>query len=375
MEKRNYIKVEKNRIQVMNKLSNVTKILFAVILFCCFTFSTYGQDANSSQFFSNTMYYNPAYTGLNLGMKVKLNARKFWMNVPGDNYNANFSMDIADRNLPGAGGIGLLFNQSSEGYGAFKTMNIGLLPAVRIPLSENVIIQFGAMIGVLTKQVSWDGNFVAPDQITAQWGYIGESSFSPPSRDKVVSPDFSAGLILQFQGSNMVGTFGAAAHHLFEPNQSFYNYESRLPRKYVGHFDMVFSVENHDGFYENKKSFKINPGIIYQQQAAVNQINAGLNFYMSHVYIGAWYRNEIMNASKYSDLILLAGLNIPMVDDTRVKIIYTYDFSLSDLSRTTGGTHEISLVFELDNVRLTRSIDYIKNVNSRKIMPVECSTF
>lgn len=375
MERRNNTNTEMKRIKTMNRLSNATKTKFAAILFFFFTSHIFGQDMNSSLLFLNPTNYNPAFTGLNQGMKVRMNYKKFWMNVPGENYISNLSLDIADRNLPGAGGIGLLFNQTSEGYGAFKTMNIGILPAVRVPLSHNVVIQFGAMAGAVVKQISWDGNFVAPDQLSAQWGYIGESSFLQPVQDKVISPDFSIGLALQFQGNNIVGTFGAAAHHIFEPNQSFFNYESRLPRKFVGHFDLIFSVEEYEGFYENKKSFKINPGVFYQRQDKMTQINAGLNFYMSHVYLGAWYRNEVMNFSNYSDLIFLAGLNITMSESTRVKLMYTYDMCMSDLSNSMGGTHEISLVFEFDNVRFTRSIDYVKNVNSRKMMPIECSPF
>lgn len=358
---------------IINKTLKIS--LLSIIIFCGLNNSN-AQDASYSQYFNNPLYYNPAYTGLNLGMNIRMNARKMWTNIAGENYNANFSLDIADRNIPGAGGLGLIVNQSSEGMGLIKTFNAGILPAVRIPLSENAIIQVGALISVVSKQINWSDDMIFPDQIDARWGYIGLSEFQAPSNDHVIFPDFSFGTVLQFKGGSVDGTLGVAAHHLMEPNQAFYQTEASLYRKFVGHFDLIIDVTNYGKRYGNRMEFKLNPGIMYQRQSSLQCFNVGLNIYMSHLYIGAWLRNDFIENRNYADLILLAGLDISFSESSRMKIVYTYDMTATTINYFWGPSHEISLILEFKNIKFfsSESNGNIRASN-KKYPPLECSNF
>lgn len=358
---------------IINKSLKIS--LLNIIMFC-FLNNSNAQDASYSQYFNNPLYYNPAYTGLNLGMTIRMNARKMWTNMAGENYNANFSIDVADRKIPGAGGIGLIANQSSEGLGLIKTTNIGILPAVRIPLAENAIIQVGALVSILSKQINWSGNMIFPDQIDARWGYIGLSEFQTPNNDHVIFPDFSFGTVLQFKGNNVIGTLGVAAHHLMEPNQAFYQTEAPLYRKYVGHFDLIIDVSNKQYKYDNRIDFKINPGIMYQRQASLQCFNIGLNLYMSHVYIGAWLKNDFIENRNYSDLVLLAGIDVNFSASSKMKIIYSYDMTATTMNYFWGPSHEVSLILNFDNIRfLNNSGNENINISNKKYPPLECTNF
>jgi type IX secretion system PorP/SprF family membrane protein len=358
-----------------NRTVHPISTIIALVVVCLLSVTNVkAQDAHFSQYFSSPTYYNPAYTGLSLGMKVRFHGRKLFNNLPGENYATNFSMDIADRNIPGAGGIGMLFNQTSEGLGYIKTTTAGFLPAVRIPLSQNAIVQVGAMASFVTRQVNWDG-MIFPDQLDPRWGYIGPSTFANPANNKVVFPDFSFGGIFQFEGNNVIGTLGGAVHHMMEPNQSFLDVDAPLPRRYVGHFDLIIDVSEYEGYYNRRKGFRLNPGIIYEQQASLHNFNIGFNLYMSHVYLGIWYRNDALEYTEYADLILLAGMNIGFSENSRMKLVYTHDMAISTNNNFAGPSHEISLILEFDNLRFFRESEIIKNVRSRNFSPIECSPF
>lgn len=356
-------------------VKRILKAGFALTMLLLITIPSMAQDAHYSQFFANPIYNNPAYVGLSKGMRVRMNGRKAWTDIPGDNHWANFSIDIADRNLPGAGGIGFIVNQGSEGHGYFKTTNVGFAPSVRIPLAESAVMQFGIMAGIVSKKVDW-GGFVFPDQLDGRWGYMGGSEAIVPDDNKIVVPAFSAGAIIQFEGNNgIIGTLGGAVHHLFEPNQSLYENKEPLKRRYVGHFDMVFEVNDYSRYSTAKRNFKINPGVYYQQQAGMNLASGGLNILFSSVYIGAWYANTFSKDVNYSDITLLAGLNINMTDGSRLKLMYSYDMTVSKHTTFWGPSHEISLILELDNVFLYKAGDNIRNANIKHGNTFDCSPF
>ena len=99
------------------------KLIFIPIFLFGFLFllsSVRGQDPNYSQFFSTPLYYNPAYTGINTGVRARFTFRDQWPNLPVDFRSYYFSADLGDRNLPGSGGLGLIVNSDNEGLGLLK---------------------------------------------------------------------------------------------------------------------------------------------------------------------------------------------------------------------------------------------------------------
>ncbi len=309
------------------------------------------QDLDYAQHYNNPTYYNPANVGLTKGLKARLNYRRQWTGLSGDYRTYSFSADIAERSLPGAGGIGIIANQSVAGMGVLKTNTFGFMPSVRIPISKNTIFQMGALASVVTQQLNWD-NLVFADQLDPRWGNIYETSFSGAARDKVVFPDFAFGGMFQFKGNDLEGSIGAAVHHITTPNQSFFEVNAKLPRKYVYNVDFIITIREDAGYYSKRQGFKLNPGMMIQHQSSMMLYTIGMNIYMSHVYLGVWYKNQTLEYDQFSNFTVMAGLNIPFNEESRMKVMYSYEMNINAQHNFTGPSHEISLIFAFDDIGL-----------------------
>jgi type IX secretion system PorP/SprF family membrane protein len=346
----------KNNNLTKERLFRAFMILSLVVGF----FQLKAQDPLFSQFYNNPIYYNPGYIGLNQGVRTRFNYRDQWTGLPVDFKTYNFSMDIAERGIPGSGGIGLLVSTDKAGTGMIKSNNVGIGTAARIPLYENMVTQLGFMVSYAQKTVNWD-ELVFTDQLHARYGNIYESAFEAPASNRVSYPDFSVGGVYRFaetgsSNSNIQGTLGVAVHHLFEPNESFLGLESALPRKLVIHGDIVWEIEGGRSSsyrsYKNNSNFKFNPGFIYEKQAEFSTYSIGLNILKSSVYFGVWFRNQTFDLFNAQDAIFTVGVNAPWNKDSRMKIMYSYDYMISDLRTAGKASHEISLVFEFDEFSL-----------------------
>jgi type IX secretion system PorP/SprF family membrane protein len=359
-----------------NRINKISILLLSFLLIGIQQLSS--QDLDFAQFYNNPTYFNPAYVGLTKGLKTRLNYRRQWTGLSGDHNTYSFSADIAERSLPGAGGIGIIANQSVAGMGVLKTNAIGFMPSVRIPVSERAIFQMGALASVVTQQLNWE-NLVLPDQLDPRWGNIGPSTFTGPAREKVIYPDFAFGGIFQFQGNDMEGNIGVAVHHITSPNQSYFNINSRLPRKYVYNLDFIITVHEEYGYYSKRKGFKLNPGLMVIHQATMLSYNLGLNMYMSHVYLGVWYENQSLEYDEFSNFTVMAGLNIPFNKDYRMKLMYSYEMNINAKYNFTGPSHELSLIFEFDDIGLMGMKKGNRGLmvpNARRSnSPIECSPF
>ena len=371
--------LNRKMIELKEKSSFLLSVSFVMIsiLIVGITNNTQAQDMDNAQYYNNPTYYNPANVGITMGLKSRLNYRKQWTGLSGDYHSYSFSTDIAERSLPGAGGIGIIANQEVAGKGVLKTNSIGFIPSVRIPLSKNTIFQLGALVSLVTQQLNWD-NLVFGDELDPRWGNVNPSSFAGPAREKVVYPDFSFGGIFQFQGDNMEGSIGAAVHHITRPNQSYFDINSRLPRKFVYNLDFVITVSEEQGYYSKRKGFKLNPGLMVINQSNLWMYSVGMNIYMSHVYLGLWYKNQSLEYDEFSNLTAMAGINIPFNNESRMKIMYSYEFNINSKYNFTGPSHQISLIFEFEDIGLIgkkSNSPIMGPATQRSNSPIECSPF
>jgi len=338
-----------------------TRIYLLIILAALVSTFAQAQDPLFSQFYNNPIYYNPGAVGLTPGIRARFSVRDQWPQLPADLRNYTFSMDMAERNIPGSGGLGLIVMSDNAGSGYFKTSTVGLSTAVRVPMQDNMVAQVGITTAFVQKRLNWD-NLVFSDQLDPVYGNIYESSFQNPGNGSVVYPDFSVGGVFRFTESSntfsaIQGTFGLAVHHLFRPDESFLGLSSPLPRKLAITGDLVFEIDgDSDGPYfqrgTNKNTFKFNPGFIYESQADFKTYAVGVNILKSSIYTGVWFRNRTSELAKSNDLIFMLGINAPFNSQTRMKINYSYDFILSEIRTAAGCSHEISITIELDDFNM-----------------------
>lgn len=353
------------------------KCLAAAIVLLFLAPGMKAQDQLYSQFTNVPLFYNPAYTGLEQGMRAKFVYRRHWVKMPHDFKAMNFNLDVAARGIPGSGGLGIMFDSNNEGGGLIKKNSFGLNLAVRIPVMANVVSQLGISASFVQKYIDWT-RLVFSDQLDEQYGNIYPTDFAPPSSNKVNFPDFGVGGIFRFKQNAgkdylIFGTFGLAIQHLFEPNESFISAESKLPVKFVGSID--FQIQQDEGSRNSDRGFKYNPAIMYMNQGGMDSWSVGVNVYKFPLYVGAWYRNSEMQFMDNDAVIMLLGINTNFGDNTRMKLIYSYDIILTELAKATGGSHEISLIFEMDDMRLFGNNVRKSSQMDRFGREIECSPF
>ena len=370
------IKYVINRTAILSSRLKIALLSLVILLFIAPTLVA--QDNQYSQFTNLPIYYNPAYTGAEQGMRAKFAYRRQWVKMPNDFKAINFNMDVAARGIPGSGGLGIMFDSHNEGGGLIKKNSFGLNLAVRIPLMENVISQVGISAIFVQKYIDWS-RLIFSDQLDENYGNIYTSDFAPPSSNKVNYPDFTIGGIFRFKRdagkeSTVIGTFGLAMHHLFEPNESFISLESNLPIKFVGSID--FQVQPDEGAKNSERGFKYNPAIIYMNQGGMDSWSIGMNVYKFPLYVGLWYRSSEFQFMNNDALVVLMGINTNFGGDARMKIVYSYDVMLTDLTKATGGSHELTLIFEMDDMKIFGSEGPRHSSRMDKMgRDIECSPF
>ena len=319
---------------------------------------TYAQDMNYSQYFSTPIYYNPAYTGINSGLRARFLFRDQWPSLPNPFKSYYFSADLGDRNLPGSGGVGIMINQDTPGAGLIKNFGAALTIGVRIPLTSFMVSQLGIKAGIMQRTVNW-GDLVFADQLSGKYGNIYQSSCVPPDANNRGVPDCGGGGVLQVinpQG-NISGNIGLGVDHIFQPDVSFLSSgSSQYPRKWVGQFDLIV-VSGPGGSSSSAMSrggddpLKFNLGGIYQSQANLNSLQIGLNLLKYNIYVGGWYKST-MTGVVNSAVALVAGYRYSFYEDMNLKFMYSYDLQVSGALQGTGGAHEISLILEFDKLSI-----------------------
>ena len=328
------------------------------------------QDPNYSQFFNTPNYYNPAYTGLYNGLRVRFEFRDQWPSLPVDFKSYHFSADLGDRNLPGAGGLSLLFNTNNEGIGLIQDLEVGLGVSVRVQFAENILGQIGIKTSYMQKSLNWD-DFVYTKQLDAIYGYSSTVIVPPPGIDKRAFIDFGIGGVMQFttNENRFFSNVGVAIDHLFQPEESFIpNEDSRLPRKWVIHNDWVIASNGSiPRLAPNEFSGPLtyNPGIIYQIQGTSQSVELGLNLQKFNIYLGTWYKSTFgSNSSKA--VVLLAGYRYVFQEGMFLKFCYSYDLQITGALSSMGGAHEISLILTFDNLSVFGAAKSPRKINRIK---------
>lgn len=294
------------------------------------------QDPQFSQFYGNPMYLNPALTGNKICPRLTMNYRNQWPSIPASFTTISASYDQYSGLLHG--GIGLSFMSDRAGAGILTNTMISGFYAYHMNLSSE-----------LTLQAGFQGTY---QQITLDWyklTFEDPSQPMPPSLKKTF-PDFSAGLLLGYQYSYYIGF---AAHHLTQPSTGFIDPDAdKQHMKFTVHAGAIFDIGGTYYSGDSDKGTSVSPNILYQQQGDFRQLNAGLYATIYPFTGGLWYRFNFQNSDA---VIALLGFQYD-----RFKVGYSYDYTVSGLTNATGGSHEVSVAFQLPCPEKRKKIQAIK---------------
>ena len=289
------------------------------------------QDVGFSQFYANPLYLNPGFAGTAVAPRISLNYRGQWPGLVSAFTTVSASYDQYVNDLHG--GLGAIVMTDRVGdHGALNTNMIGLMYAFNFRASRTVNVSIGLQASMMNTNLRWDDYLRFPDQIDAELGFTYATGAQPPDKTSKWAPDFSAGAVVY--GAKWYA--GVAASHLTQPNVAFYS-EDRVPMKLTIHGGGLINVSEEQRRQSSLGlgSPIISPNIVYQMQGGLHYFNYGLYLDWMPFLVGVWFRNGVENADAF---IFQVG-----VQQDYWKVGYSYDVTVSKLSNSTAGAHELSL--------------------------------
>lgn len=328
----NFIKTKRNAV-----------VLFILLLSGCFTsYNTHGQDIQYSQFYANVLYLNPAFAGNLHATRGIFHQRVQWPSLDAKYVTSHFSVDTYFDDVNS--GVGLMVFRDVQGFNNITTLETALQYAYEIHLSRRHTLRAGIQAGY----VSRDLNYAAlrfPDQYNT-YGYMGPQTNQPKDAERISYLDFTSGAIFYTKNYWM----GASYAHMNEPNQSFYDDQSRLPYKVdlTGGYRIDIQQKDKSKITNQGKDVYLTPTVHYKTQGKSDQFDMGLYLLYDYLIAGVWYRGiPLMKTYRFGlqnneSMVVLGGVKL----FEQLSISYSYDFTVSKLAGyNTGGSHEINITY------------------------------
>jgi len=313
----------------------VKRIIYLVVLSFIILTDSFGQDPTFSQFYANALYLSPSFAGATNEYRFAVNYRDQWPAVPGvfNTYSISFDKALANFNS----GIGVLATYDVAGSGNLSTTNIGLLYSYDFNINKEWHVRPGVNFKFYYEGLDI-GKLVFNSQIT---GSGTTPSVTPPPFDNVADVDFATSALVY----NSRTWAGFTLDHLLAPKTSFYGNDATVPIKFNFYGGTQILRQTR---LRQKSQEILSIAINFQKQAKFYQSDLGLYYYKDPLIFGIWYRGIPFVTSQAGDAIIgLIGIKTK-----QLHIGYSYDFTISNLIGSTGGSHEISLVYEFNNLTL-----------------------
>lgn len=278
------------------------------------------------------------------GPRFAMNYRDQWNSISGSFITYTASWDQHFDALGGGVGVQAMYDRAGDGE--LTTLGGSGIYSYQINVSREVTIKTGIQATYMQRSIDFS-KLVFPDQIdpNPRLGFTQPTAEPLGDNPQANYVDFSAGAMAFYK--NAFG--GIAVHHITEPGQSFFTDDgegSNLPRKYTAHAGVIIPLDK----YSRNPEQTLTPNVMYQQQSQFNQINFGASYNHKKFVVGALFRQ----AAQTSDaIIFLLGVKLDPI-----RVGYSYDATLSEARDAVPGSHEISLVIELERKNKPQKTKY-----------------
>jgi type IX secretion system PorP/SprF family membrane protein len=315
---------------LLKRIKYIFLLAFIVYVDC------FSQDPTFSQFYANPLYLSPSFAGATEEYRLGLNYRNQWPAVPKSVFHTySISFDKAMPNFNS--GIGVLATYDVAGSGNLSTTNIGLLYSYDFSITKEWHIRPGVNF-----KFYYLGLDIYKLIFNSQLSGSGTTpSIYPPPFESVADVDFAASALAY----NDRIWAGFTLDHLLVPKTSFYADDATVPIK----FNLYGGVQLYKKTRLRTKLREVlSVAINFQTQSKFNQTDIGLYYYRDPLIFGLWYRGIPFLTTQAGDAIIgLVGIKT-----SQVHIGYSYDFTISNLISSTGGAHEISVIYEFTSFTL-----------------------
>jgi type IX secretion system PorP/SprF family membrane protein len=317
---------------------------FKSILVACLGFASYqanAQDHIFSQFFNAPLYLNPALTGQFEGdLRLNLIYRNQFSGMA---QNLNYLSASADINIPTfGGGVGLLFNRSSEGTAYLVKNNVAATYSYSVG-GDDFVTSFGIQAGFTNRTITWD-KLVFGDQIDMRLGYIpgSVSGAEMPDVSNKFFFDAAAGVNVVYKAFMA----GASFYHINQPNESFSGAEAKLPIRATVNASYRIPL-SYDAGYRNYEGAYLIPSVVYYQQDNQRSASFGAQLKYKNLNTGVWYRTAGQGGPDALVVSLIFDIFGGGRNGDRYRVGISHDATTSKLNYTnTSGTTEASVGYQ-----------------------------
>ena len=318
---------------------------YRIIISCCIvllliSIKSFAQDAHFSQFYSAPTFLSPSLAGSTGGTRFVANYRNQWPGITKTYQTFAVSADFYLSEY--RSGFGALLVTDKAGSANLNTTYLGLQYSFRVKLGDSW--QFVPGLQYTFGQKSIDrSKLIFPD----------EAVTGTPSSGQIYLTDTRA-LYMDLATSVFFYSpkfwIGAVSDHLLRPNYSFLGDKATLPLKIINFGGMNLWRANARRVEEPRIA---SLSYRFEYQKGFKQLDIGGFLYGRVLDFGVWYRglpifkNENL-ANHFMDndaLVLMLG-----VSTGPLRIAYSYDLQLSNLSTYGTGAHEISIIWEIDEL-------------------------
>lgn len=301
------------------------------------------QDPQFSQFYAAPLYIAPSFAGGTDGSRVVMNYRNQWPSIPGAFVTYAFSFDHYFHSY--RSGAGILVTRDQAGTGRLANNTASLLYSYNFQIDHRWTMRPGLSFSYSERTIDFY-RLTFGDQLQLS-GNHNPSTFNPLINDLAIDRVgyFDASSSLMAYSSSAWA--GITVDHLMRPNQSMLNEQkSRIPVKYS-----IFGGYRFDygGSLMGDVGESISLAVLYRNQGKFNQLDAGVYWSRYPISLGLLYRgipifnNHVHGLFNNDALVAMVGLR---TKDIRVG--YSYDMTISRMINSTGGSHEISIIYHFN---------------------------
>jgi type IX secretion system PorP/SprF family membrane protein len=280
-------------------------------------------------FFLNQQYVSPSSIAFSDGLSLYGNYRGQWFGVEGSPQEQEIAASIYLPDLKSA--VGLSIN--NEIIGAFRTTYIESQFAYNLSLKKSKLA-FGLSLGIESSVLKGD-ILTTPEQTPTQ---VNTDPTLPISRENFTRPIMGLGVSSSFKGIQIdvsVNNLLNSASKIQGQNQTL---SFRRGTVFNSHINYKTAIGN---------NFTLNPGVQVNTDFIQTQMSVYLlSSYKSLFHFGLMYRgyNNLSNDA----LIPILGFK-PF---NTMKMFYSYEIATNNLSRSTTGTHEVSISYDIPSDKI-----------------------
>ena len=299
-------------------------ILLAVIL------NVSAQDPQFSQFYAAPLYLGPSMAGSSDNGRLCLNFRDQWPKLSGKYITYAVSYDqYLSRYYSGAG---LLFMRDDAGGGKITTTQVGLNYSYRLRATKDFFLQPGMQFQYYQRKVNFS-KLTFADQFYGDQLLPGSVELPPDNQIGHIDFTFS---LLAFT-KNM--WLGSTVDHIMKTSKVLSQDIRYVPIK-VSVYGGIKLTLNRALLNKDEQSFTL--AFNFKDQEKMQQLDIGAYYNRLPFMVGLWYRGiPVIQSTETKDAITLSmGLLVK-----NLMFTYSYDLTVSSLITSTGGAHELALVY------------------------------